>query len=876
LDRQGSVLYANPAACRGLGAEPGGLAGRRWFSLDSQLTPWAWELAWQEARRLGRWRWMASLAGQGERSLAAEVSLSVVEAGGRELGLAVAQSPPAGSQARAGRLYASLFLDHHAAMLLIDPEGGRILDANPAAAEFYGWSRQELAAMSIQQINTLPSPQVAREMQKARQGERQRFEFVHRLAHGGTREVEVFSGPVELGGRRLLVSVVHDLTPIKAAQRRLAREAELNAALAGLARDLMGSTTLEDISRRALETAKRLTASAHGFVSVVDPATGRVVSLTMTPEIWNQCAVADRGSLFEKSRGLWGLVLGGPQAVVANRPAEDPRSGGAPAGHLRIERFLGVPVMVDGQPAAQISLANSPRDYTQNDLERLERLATLYAVALKHKRAEVELKGSEERYRRVVEAAAEPIFVLQQGRVAFANQAAEGLGLGRGAELEPRAAADDRQRLQRVLAAGEAGRTPPRLSTVRLAGPAGTRWLGLAPVRVAWEGLPALLVVARDRTLEHRLEEQWRQRQKIEALGSLAGGVAHDLGGSLGVITNNLEMALEDLEPGHPARRSLERALKASDRSRGLVSRILAFRRLGGAERQRLDLRQVVGEALELVAANLPQGVQLEQELGEVPLVVEADPGQLQQVTANLGLNAVQAVAEGGGRVVVSLRRRELEPEEAWARDLEPGAYARLTVADNGPGLAPEALERAFEPFFTTKPSGQGTGLGLAIVSGVARELGGAAEARPAAGGGAEFRVLLPLARAAPGAAEPLLLVVDDQAEFLETLAEILKRLGYRVSAHTEPGQALAELQRRPADFAALVTDLVMPGLDGLETARRAVRVRPGLPVMVITGFPEELPASEAARSQVGAVIPKPPDRSRLARELARLLARGR
>jgi CheY-like chemotaxis protein len=184
--------------------------------------------------------------------------------------------------------------------------------------------------------------------------------------------------------------------------------------------------------------------------------------------------------------------------------------------------------------------------------------------------------------------------------------------------------------------------------------------------------------------------------------------------------------------------------------------------------------------------------------------------------------------------------------------------------------------ERVFEPFFTTKPPGQGTGLGLAIVSGVARELGGVAEAAPAAGGGAEFRVLLPLAQAAPPAGEPLLLVVDDQAEFLETLAEILRRLGYRVSAHTEPGQALAELQRRPADFAALVTDLVMPGLDGLETARRAVRVRPGLPVMVITGFPEELPASEAARSQVGAVIPKPPDRRRLARELARLLARGR
>ena len=351
--------------------------------------------------------------------------------------------------------------------------------------------------------------------------------------------------------------------------------------------------------------------------------------------------------------------------------------------------------------------------------------------------------------------------------------------------------------------------------------------------------------VQRDVTEETQLESQLQQVRKMEALGTLAGGIAHDFNNILMAIIGFSELALAEAPENSRLHARLRRVLQAGERARDLVRQILAFSRRGELERVPLELAPLVKETLTLLRATLPANIAIQRDIDPRVGTVLADPGQIHQIAMNLCANAAHALEQaGGGTITVRLGREAPGPD---APALPPGEWVVLEVADDGPGMAQGVLERAFEPFFTTKAPGEGTGMGLAVVHGAVHGLGGTVLAQSSPGQGARFTVLLPPAPPggpdqAPPAALHLggterILYVDDEQAIADLAAQTLGDLGYAVTACTAPLEALELLRRPGPPFDLLVTDQAMPGLTGLELARQARGLHPGLAVILCTGF---------------------------------------
>ena len=402
-------------------------------------------------------------------------------------------------------------------------------------------------------------------------------------------------------------------------------------------------------------------------------------------------------------------------------------------------------------------------------------------------------------------------------------------------------------------------------------------------VRIA--GVSVDISDRKDAEAEHeKLEQQLRQAQKLEAIGTLAGGIAHDFNNILSAILGFGELAQRGAPEGSAQRRHLDAALAAAHRAKSLVERILAFSRSGMGERVPVHVQSVVAEALETVAATLPAGVTLERRLAAGDAAVLGDATQIHQVVMNLCANAVQAM-RAEGRLVVALDRVSLAaPQAVTTSTLAPGDYLRLSVADTGSGIEPRLLERIFDPFFTTKEIGVGTGLGLSLVHGIVADLGGGIAVDSRLGHGSTFTIHLPAAAAvaAPAAAAAgddvpqgsgqVVLLVDDEEPLVRLCEEMLAGLGYEPVGFDSSRAALAALRTNPQRFDALLSDESMPGLTGTELAAEARRLRPDLPVVLMTGFVSASLLQQARAAGVAEVLGKPLAAAEIARALAAAL----
>ncbi len=378
-----------------------------------------------------------------------------------------------------------------------------------------------------------------------------------------------------------------------------------------------------------------------------------------------------------------------------------------------------------------------------------------------------------------------------------------------------------------------------------------------------------------------RLEEELLQSQKMEAVGRLAGGVAHDFNNILGVITGYADLLARELRSDERQAKRAAQIQKAAERAASLTRQLLAFSRKQVLEAKVLDLGAVVSDMEKMLRRLIGEDLQLEIACDPDLGLVKTDPSQLEQVVMNLVVNARDAMPRGGQ---LSIASHELDLDEAEARPLElaPGRYVALRVRDTGCGMDAETQKRIFEPFFTTKPTGTGTGLGLSTVYGIVKQSGGAVRVQSAPGRGATFEVLLPRVdeRAEPvravappstGHGETILLVEDEPA-LRELASELLLSCRYRVLAAATGRDALDVARVCGGRIDLVITDVVMPGMSGCDLARRLREAHGALRVLYISGYLDDAVTRNGIDDPKAEVLFKPFSMTQLARRVREAL----
>ena len=401
-------------------------------------------------------------------------------------------------------------------------------------------------------------------------------------------------------------------------------------------------------------------------------------------------------------------------------------------------------------------------------------------------------------------------------------------------------------------------------------------------------GDPVSMVgISTDITEQKRISEFLQQAQKMESIGNLAGGIAHDFNNILFPILGMSELLLEDIPSDALEHEKLQHIQKAAERGSKLVNQILAFSRLSEHKMIPIGIQQVLAEALPLIRSSIPANISISSNISKKCGLVNADPNQIHQVIMNLVTNAYHAVEEIGGSISVNLHELTIEPENMPIASLLPGKYARLSISDNGYGIAPAHLDKIFEPYFTTKPQGKGTGLGLAVVYGIIKEHGGDIGAKSEPGKGSVFDVYLPLIEKAaktdvrakpekhPTGIEQILLV-DDENAVIQVEKQMLERLGYTVTSSIDSEDALAIFRSYPDRFDLVITDMAMPKMTGLQIAREMVSIRPNIPIILCTGFSEPIRQKNLKKLSVEALLRKPLSKAQLANTVRDVLDESR
>ena len=393
------------------------------------------------------------------------------------------------------------------------------------------------------------------------------------------------------------------------------------------------------------------------------------------------------------------------------------------------------------------------------------------------------------------------------------------------------------------------------------------------PVRDADGTIRFGMALTLDVTERRRLEADVRQSQKMEAVGTLAGGIAHDFNNILASVIGYAELAMLDAE-SEELQSDLQQVLTAAARGRQMVQRILAFSRRSGEELHPVELEPIISETLRLLLPTLPPGVTIDFHDEERVPAVLGDAGQLHQVVLNLCGNAIYAMRDTGGTLTVRLLKSEILGQ----------SYLRLEVSDTGTGMTPAVLERALDPFFTTKPPDEGTGMGLAMVHGIVTGMGGIFRLESDLHRGTTAILELPADIGRPSPSIPRgvegavpsgterVMVVDDEPAVAAFLSNALARFGYRTTTFTSAEAALQNLGDDTEEYDLIITDMTMPRMSGEDLLREAQRVRPGLPVVVCTGYSASMTPERAYELGAAGYITKPLSVNELAHQIRRIL----
>jgi len=742
--------------------------------------------------------------------------------------------------------YRSLFENSHSVMLLIDPDDGAIVDANPAAAFFYGWTRAELCHKRIGEINTMPPDAVQAEMNRARQAQRNHFFFQHRLADGTLRDVEVFSGQISMGGRKLLYSIVHDITERKRAEEALRRsEASLAQAQA-----IAGLGSWE---RNITDGAGAWSVEMFRLLGC-DPALGMP-------------SFAQSLALFHpEDRDLLAMTA---DAVQATRmPAEIELRSDPGRGPVRL--FSAHMELGSTKQGEQTRLVGTLLDITARRQAEAEQ-----------ERLFQQLQAKAEQLSQVMNSVPEGVLLLDAKQcVLLANSKATAYLKKLTTVASPPAALNTlgERNLDTLLTSPPSGQwhllQVDRRSYEVIARPVET-----GPMPAGW------VLVIRDVTEERTVRQQLQRQERLAALGQLAAGIAHDFNNMMSVIVMSAQILDRTLELTARDRERLGTIEQQTMRAAQMIRQILDFSRAAVLERQQLDLLPILKEQIKLLQRTLPESIviQLESLPGEYR--VRADPTRMEQVVMNLAVNARDAMPEGGELRFKLAYCQVTTDKVAPIPGMTAGAWVCLTVADTGAGIPEHVLEHIFEPFFTTKDPGQGTGLGLAQVHGIIGQHDGAIAVESQVGAGTTFTIYLPELAVVEGgkplppiaANTPLghaerVLIVEDDAALRKSMVDMLTLLNYQVQAVSNGAEALELLAAPDAAVELIISDIVMPKLSGTALFIQLYEQGNRIPFILMSGHAFGANLDTLRERGLQEFLPKPPSIEVLSQAIVKAL----
>ncbi|MBF0556244.1 MAG: PAS domain S-box protein, partial [Nitrospirae bacterium] len=694
------------------------------------------------------------------------------------------------------------------------------------------------------------------------------------------------------GRRRGLVTIGRDITGKKRMEEALSYELEVNKSLAELSALLIQSGSIEEISKMAIDYARRLTGSKYGFAGYIDPETGYLIAPTLATDVWDECKVEGKDIVFKTFAGMWGWVLNNKMSIMCNSLKDDPRHMGVPQGHIPIERFLSLPAMLGDTIVGQIALANPLTKFAESNLHTVGRIADLYAIAIERKRseqtllkyqntleylvkertndlvktneelraeiierkkAEAALTESEIKYRQLFELTHAGILVIDKdGAITLVNpRMAEMLGFDT-AEMTGRhlfSFISDQylnicRHSMKRLAQGIKGQM--ELEFQKKNGKALYATIETSPIMDelgSYEGAVAGVI---DTTLHRELENQLLQAQKMESIGQLAGGVAHDFNNILSAMTNYVYLLRRRVKDDVTSTGYAAHIDASIERAANLTKSLLVFSRKHIYELKPINISNLVSNTEGLLTRLIGEDIEIRTIINAPGVMVMADKTHIEMAMMNLVANARDAMPEGG---VLTIELGIADDKNFLQTHglTEESGYVYIKATDTGIGMDEDTKAKIFDPFFTTKEVGKGTGLGLSTVYGIVRLHKGHIEAESAEGKGSVFTRYLPVVENLPQAETPhhpapqtgvteTVLLSEDDDSLRKITGKVLKRAGYKVVEAVDGNDAVEKFIERKDDIDIVVLDVIMPKKNGKAVYNEIKLHKPDIKVLFISG----------------------------------------
>ena len=798
-----------------------------------------------------------------------------------------------GSMSRQSACDFQTFTEQSPNMIFIN-QGGRVVYVNKRCAETMGYSRDEFYAPEFDFISLIAPESVGliqANFKRHLAGEDiEPYEYSILTRKGQKIQAIITTRLINFEGARAILGIITDITDRKRAEEELRYRLEFQRLITTISSRFINlypaqiddeiDRTLQQIANFAnadrsyvfqfSDDQKSISCTHEWCADQIEPLIGRLRNAPVDTFPW---------ILKKHLRGEMVLIprVSDLPSEAFKEKQEFMRQG--------IQSLLVVPMICSNKVMGFIGLDSVKEEkmWAGDTNSLLKIVGQVFANALENKKTRQALQQSEERLRIVFETFPDPVTIIQaeDGRCIDVNSAFTRVTGWTYDEVVGKTAADldiwhDPPAREKMIAdITEHGKVENLEAQFRLKDGRLITAL-MSATLIILRNRPHILTITRDiselkaaQQEREQLRTRLIQAQKMEAIGTLAGGIAHDFNNILGAIIGYAEMALYDTQKDSMEHYNTEQVLKAGHRAKDLVKQILAFSRKSEQDKKIIFLTPIIKEVLKLLRASLPTTIEIRQNIEPNLDAIFADPTQIHQVMMNLCTNSAHAMGDKGGILEINLHNSNLDTKAA-ARypELNPGPYVKLSVSDTGCGMDFATLQRIFDPYFTTKEQDKGTGMGLAVVHGIVKGHGGSIHVESAVAEGTRFDILFPVVKrqviseteelkALPTGNETIL-CVDDEQSLIELGKNMLKKLGYRVEARTLPVEAIELFKAAPDTFDLVISDMTMPAMTGVSLAKKLMQIRPQIPVIICTGYSEQIDESRAKELGIRGFLMKP------------------